>query len=56
VLVVFAHGGKARRGRRQAAENSKRCEIFREEKALFIEEEGNRSPPTAVTEQSQSIQ
>jgi hypothetical protein len=23
---------------------------------LFIEEEGNRSPPTTVTEQSQSIQ
>jgi hypothetical protein len=29
---------------------------IREAKALFIGEEGNRSPPTAVTEQSQGIQ
>jgi hypothetical protein len=35
---------------------AKRCEKARETTALFIEGEGNRSPPTAVTEQSQSIQ
>jgi hypothetical protein len=55
-VVVLAHGGNARRGRKQAAENSKRREKTREAKALFIEEEGNRSPPTMVTEQSRSIQ
>jgi hypothetical protein len=41
---------------RQATENSKRCEKAGETTVLFIEGEGNRSPPTAVTEQSQSIQ
>jgi hypothetical protein len=41
-----------RRRRKQAVENSKRYEKTREAKALFIEEEGNRSPPTTVTEQS----
>jgi hypothetical protein len=44
------------RRRKQATENSKRCEKTREAKALFIEGEGNRSPPTTVTEQSQNIQ
>jgi hypothetical protein len=44
------------REEKQATENSKRCEKAGETTALFIEGEGNRSPPTAVTEQSQSIQ
>jgi hypothetical protein len=52
VLVVLAHGGSARRRRKQAVENNKRYEKTGEAKALFIEEEGNRSPPTTVTEQS----
>jgi hypothetical protein len=51
-LVVLAHGGSKERRRKQAAENNKRCEKTGEAKALFIEEEGNRSPPTTVTEQS----
>jgi hypothetical protein len=41
---------------KQAIENSKRCEKAGETTTLFIEGEGNRSPPTAVTEQSQNIQ
>jgi hypothetical protein len=44
------------RGEKQATENSKRCEKVGETTTLFIEGEGNHSPPTAVTEQSQSIQ
>jgi hypothetical protein len=44
------------REERQSTENSKRCEKAGETTALFIEGEDNRSPPTAVTEQSQSIQ
>jgi hypothetical protein len=44
------------REEREATENSERCGKARETTALFIEGEGNRSPPTAVTEQSQSIQ
>jgi hypothetical protein len=32
--------------------NSKRCEKAGEAKTLFIEEEGNCSPPTTATEQS----
>jgi hypothetical protein len=44
------------RGEKQATESSKGCEKARETTTLFIEGEGNRSPPTAVTEQSQSIQ
>jgi hypothetical protein len=46
----------------QGEEESKQRRIARdvkktrEAKALFIEEEGNRSPPTTVTEQSRSIQ
>jgi hypothetical protein len=44
------------RGEKQATENNKRCEKAGETTTLFIEGEGNRSPPTAVTEQSQSIQ
>jgi hypothetical protein len=44
------------REEKQATENSKRCEKAGETMSLFIEEEGNRSPPTTVTEQSQSIQ
>jgi hypothetical protein len=43
------------REEKQATENNKRCEKAGETTTLFIEE-GNRSPPTAVTEQSQSIQ
>jgi hypothetical protein len=45
-----------RREEREATENIERCENARETTTLFIEGEGNRSPPTAVTEQSQSIQ
>jgi hypothetical protein len=45
---------KGREGR-QATENIKRCEKAGETTTLFIEGEGNRSPPTAVTEQSQNI-
>jgi hypothetical protein len=44
------------REEKQATENIKRCEKAGEATTLFIEEEGNRSPPTTVTEQSQSIQ
>jgi hypothetical protein len=44
------------REERKATENSEKCEKARETTTLFIEGEGNRSPPTAVTEQSQSIQ
>jgi hypothetical protein len=44
------------REEREAIENSERCEKARETTTLFIEGEGNHSPPTAVTEQSQSIQ
>jgi hypothetical protein len=41
------------REEREATENSERCEKARKTMALFIEGEGNHSPPTAVTEQSQ---
>jgi hypothetical protein len=44
------------REEKQATENNKKCEKARETTTLFIEEEGNRSPPTTVTEQSQIIQ
>jgi hypothetical protein len=44
------------REEKQATENSKRCEKAGEKTTLFIEGESNRSPTTAVTEQSQSIQ
>jgi hypothetical protein len=44
------------REEREATENSEGCEKAKETTALFIEGEGNRSPPTVVTEQSQSIQ
>jgi hypothetical protein len=37
-------------GRRGEYASSKRCEKNGETKALFIEEEGNRSPPTMVIE------
>jgi hypothetical protein len=56
VFVTLAHGGNEGRRRKQAAKSSKRCEKTEEAKALFIEEEGNLSPPTTVTEQSQNIQ
>jgi hypothetical protein len=41
-------------GRREdeTASSSKKCENAGEARALFIEEEGNRSPPTTATEQS----
>jgi hypothetical protein len=44
-------------GRRgdEIASSSKKCENTEEARALFIEEEGNRSPPTTVTEQSQKF-
>jgi hypothetical protein len=44
------------REEKQATENNKRFGKAGETMALFIEGEDNRSPPTAVTEQSQSIQ
>jgi hypothetical protein len=44
------------REEREATKNSERCEKAKDTTALFIEGEGNRSPPTVVTEQSQSIQ
>jgi hypothetical protein len=44
------------REEKQATENSKRCKKAGEATTLFIKGEGNRSPPTASTEQSQSIQ
>jgi hypothetical protein len=44
------------REEREETENSKGCEKTRGARVLFIERKGNRSLPTAVTEQSQSIQ
>jgi hypothetical protein len=41
---------------REAADNSEGCGKAKGTTALFIEREGNRSSPTAVIEQSQSIQ
>jgi hypothetical protein len=43
-------------GRRgdETASSSKKRENAGEARALFIEEEGNRSPPTTATEQSQN--
>jgi hypothetical protein len=45
-------------GRRgdQTTSSSKKCENAGEARTLFIEEEGNRSPPTTTTKQSQKIQ
>jgi hypothetical protein len=45
---------KGRRGD-EAESSSKKRENTREARALFIEEEGNRSPPTTATEQSQKF-
>jgi hypothetical protein len=44
-------------GRRgdETASNSKKRENAGEARALFIEEEGNRSPPTTAIEQSQKF-
>jgi hypothetical protein len=44
-------------GRRgdETASSSKKRENAGEARALFIEEEGNRSPPTTATEQSQKF-
>jgi hypothetical protein len=44
-------------GRRgdETASNSNKCENAGEARALFIEEEDNRSPPTTATEQSQKF-
>ncbi|MCL1440794.1 hypothetical protein M3J45_25820, partial [Enterobacter hormaechei] len=53
-FLTLAHGGSG--GKKRRVNSSKRCEKNGEAKALFIEEEGNRSPPTTVTEQSQNIQ
>jgi hypothetical protein len=50
--MVEADGGEER----EATENSERCGKAKEATTLFIEGEGNRSPPTVVTERSQSIQ
>jgi hypothetical protein len=45
---------EGRRGDKTAS-NRKKRENAGEARALFIEEEGNRSPPTTVTEQSQKF-
>jgi hypothetical protein len=44
-------------GRRgdETASSSKKYENAGEERTLFIEEEGNRSPPTTATKQSQKF-
>jgi hypothetical protein len=44
-------------GRRgdETTSNNKKCENAREARTLFIEEEGNRSPPTTATKQSQKF-
>jgi hypothetical protein len=49
---------EADRERREGSSKEQRGDVKKPEEAttLFIEGEGNRSPPTAVTEQSQSIQ
>jgi hypothetical protein len=39
----------------EIASSSKKCENARDARTLFIEEEGNRSPPTTTTEQSQKF-
>jgi hypothetical protein len=39
----------------ETASSSKKRENAREARALFIEEEGNCSPPTTATEQSQKF-
>jgi hypothetical protein len=51
-LLLPIYSGKEGRRREQTAESSKRCENTGEARTLFIEEEeeGNRSPPTTVTE------
>jgi hypothetical protein len=45
---------EGRRGN-ETARSSKKRENTGEARALFIEEEGNRSPPTMTTEQSQKF-
>jgi hypothetical protein len=45
---------EGRRGDETASSN-KKCENAREARTLFIEEEGNHSPPTTATEQSQKF-
>jgi hypothetical protein len=45
---------EGRRGDETASSN-KKCENVGEARTLFIEEEGNRSPPTTATEQSQKF-
>jgi hypothetical protein len=53
-FLTLAHGGEG--GKKKRVSSSKRCKKTGEAKALFIEEGGNRSPPTTATEQSQKIQ
>jgi hypothetical protein len=52
-FLTLAHGGSG--GKKRRVNSSKRCEKTGEAKALFIEEEGNRSPPTTSIEQSQKF-
>jgi hypothetical protein len=52
-FLTLAHGGGG--GKKRRVNNSKRCENAGEARALFIEEEGNCSPPTTATEQSQKF-
>jgi hypothetical protein len=55
-FLALAHGGVEGRRWDQIASSSKKCENAGEARTLFIEEEeGNRSPPTTATEQSQKF-
>jgi hypothetical protein len=49
-FLALAHGGVEGRRGDETASSSKKCENAGEARTLFIEEEGNRSPPTIATE------
>jgi hypothetical protein len=54
-FLALADGEVEGRRGDEIASSSKKCENTGEARALFIEEEGNRSPPTTATEQSQKF-
>jgi hypothetical protein len=54
-FLALAHGGVEGRRGDETASSRKKCENAGEARTLFIEEEGNRSPPTTATEQSQKF-
>jgi hypothetical protein len=54
-FLALAHGGVQGRRGDETASSSKKYENAGEERTLFIEEEGNRSPPTTATKQSQKF-